>query len=200
MKRVHILALVAIAATLLLTAACNQNAAETAETGPSVAVVNAGVVITQSEAGQRAMAELETMSTDMQTEIEELTAKADEERAALEAEQAEGEDAEAPAEGEQTPAEQELMARMGEFQTQMSAEQNRLVTILNEHFDAALNEYIAENDIDAVLNMENVLVYNDAADITDEMIEAMNARDIDIDQALSEPEGQAAPAPEAETE
>ncbi|GAB6177815.1 hypothetical protein JCM16814_27060 [Desulfobaculum senezii] len=67
-----------------------------------------------------------------------------------------------------------------QMQEHMSGEQRRIVEKLNEEFSAVLDEYRAENGISVVLNKQQALSYGDNADITKAVVEAMNARNIDL--------------------
>jgi Skp family chaperone for outer membrane proteins len=176
---------------MIATAACQQNqdaaqapAGAAVEAPAKIGVVNAQRVITESEAGKKAMEMLRSESENLQTTIAELQA----EIAELE---------------EGTPETQaraeELQQKMAEYQMLMQVEQNRLVAVLNTNFEEVMEEYRTANNYDILIPAESVLSYNTEVEATDALIEAMNARDIEITPSVDNLEG-AAPEMAPETE
>lgn len=92
---------------------------------------------------------------------------------------------------------------MGEAQAIMQMEQQRVVPILNKAFNKVLEDYRQEHKLTVILNRQMVPAVAPGADVTDDIIAAMDKVTLD----LSEPAPAAAPekaapaetkAPEAE--
>ncbi|WP_432735779.1 OmpH family outer membrane protein [Maridesulfovibrio sp. FT414] len=69
---------------------------------------------------------------------------------------------------------------LGEYQTKMGAEQNRIIEALQNGFTKAVDEYRTANGYSAILSVETAVSYDKAADISDKIVEAMNKMDIKI--------------------
>lgn len=69
---------------------------------------------------------------------------------------------------------------LGEYQNKMGAEQNRIVEALQNGFTKAVDEYRKANGYSAILSTESTISYDESADISDKIIEAMNKMDIKI--------------------
>ncbi|BBD07036.1 OmpH family outer membrane protein [Desulfovibrio ferrophilus] len=90
-------------------------------------------------------------------------------------------------------APKKFQERYAALQAEMQEEQNRIAGMLNETFVKIMNEYRAKNNVGVIMNKENVLSFDEADDITEAMIAAMNGANIDL--ALPE-KAEAAPAAE----
>ncbi|WP_027722371.1 OmpH family outer membrane protein [Maridesulfovibrio zosterae] len=73
-----------------------------------------------------------------------------------------------------------FQAALGEYQTKMSAEQNRIVEALQNSFTKAVSDYRKANGYSAVISTESAISYDEAADISAKIIEAMDKMDIKI--------------------
>ncbi len=69
---------------------------------------------------------------------------------------------------------------LGEYQTKMGAEQNRIVEALQSAFTKAVDEYRKANGYSVILGTEAAISYDESADISDKIIEAMDKMDIKI--------------------
>lgn len=165
-----------VAAALVFVAAGCQNQAP--ETGMELRVVNHEEVFRQSEAGKESMTYLQGMNEKMMAELTEMQ-----------------KGQENATEEEQAAAQTRMQGAMNQYRMQLQGEQERIIQALNQAFTKAIEQYRAENDVDMVLSVENVLAYDPEMDVTDEVIATMNAMEIDI-----EPAEQPQAEPEAETE
>lgn len=149
---------------LALTAACGTNPDGA---GPKVAVLDANSVMEQSKAGSEGLAYFENLTGDMRAQLEEM-------------QQAMGQNATAE-------QQQKFQAEVGKARKQMQAEQERVMGVIRTKFTEAVELYRQEHGIDVVLLKNQVLANAPGADITQDVIAAMDAMDI---QVL--PEGQTA--------
>lgn len=69
---------------------------------------------------------------------------------------------------------------LGEYQTKMGAEQNRIIEALQNGFTKAVDDYRTANGYSAILSVETAVSYDKSADISDKIVEAMNKMDIKI--------------------
>jgi len=172
-------ALLLLAALVSVLAACGNNTSK-------IAVVDGAKVFRESKPGQEAMAYLRTKSTELQAE-----AKAAQEK--VQAKQTQ----------ENAAAFQEAVTK---YQTTMGAEQQRVVGLLQEQFNKILEKYRKDNKVDVILAKDVVLSYDEAADITNKIIEEINKASIDLnakpvapaDKAEAKPAGPAAPVAPAD--
>lgn len=171
-----------LAALVSVLAACGNN-------NSKIAVVDGAKVFRESKPGQEAMAYLRTKSTELQAE-----AKAAQEK--VQARQTQ----------ENAAAFQEAVTK---YQTTMGAEQQRVVGLLQEQFNKVLEKYRKDNKVDVILAKDVVLSFDEAADITNKIIEEVNKSSIDLnakpavpaDKAEAKPAVPGAPAkPEAKPE
>ena len=157
-----------LAALVSVLAACGNS-------NNKIAVVDGAKVFRESKPGQDAMAYLRTKSTELQAEAksaqEKVQAKQSQENAA---------------------AFQEAVTK---YQTTMGSEQQRVVGLLQDQFNKILEKYRKDNKVDVILAKDVVLSYDEAADITNKVIEEINKTTIDLN---AKPEAKAADAkPEA---
>lgn len=151
MKRTVPAFLLALLALVALTA-CNQQSAQEAKGG--IALVDPGKVFEQSEPGKAAMEYLKETGASMEADV----------KAAQEALQKE----------ETEENKEAFQAAVAEYQATMGKEQQRVVKLLNSHFEKILETYRAANGLDAVLPKELALTAGPDADATEEIITKMN--------------------------
>ncbi|NJB68859.1 Skp family chaperone for outer membrane proteins [Desulfobaculum xiamenense] len=108
-----------------------------------------------------------------------------------------------PAEGEMDKdamkkAQDEFIA----LQQKISSEQQRIVEKLNGEFKSVMDDYRAKNGVSVILNKQQALSYGETADATKAVVEALNARKIDlgITAETAAPEATPEAAPEAAKE
>ena len=142
-----------LAALVSVLAACGNS-------NNKIAVVDGAKVFRESKPGQDAMAYLRTKSTELQAEAksaqEKVQAKQSQENAA---------------------AFQEAVTK---YQTTMGSEQQRVVGLLQDQFNKILEKYRKDNKVDVILAKDVVLSYDEAADITNKVIEEINKTTIDL--------------------
>jgi outer membrane protein len=165
-------ALLLLAALVSVLAACNNNG------GNKIVVVDGAKVFRESKPGQEAMAYLRTKSSDLQAEAksaqEKVQAKQTKENAAA------------------------FQAAVTKYQTTMSAEQQRVVGLLQDQFNKILEKYRKDNKVDVILAKDVVLSYDENADITNKIIEEINKVAIDLNAKPEEKKADdKAAAPEA---
>lgn len=69
---------------------------------------------------------------------------------------------------------------LGEYQTKMGAEQNRIVEALQNGFTKAVDAYRKANGYSAILSTESAISFDESADVSAKIIEEMNKMDIKI--------------------
>lgn len=165
MKKLALSALVLLA--LVVLAGCNG----TGKSEPKVAVVDAAKVFQESAPGKAGLAYLETVSAAAQEEFKSLQTEAGDDKS------------------------QESMMKMqralGQIQQRMNAEQQMVIGKLNSAFQDALAAYRAEKKLDVIIASEQALSFGPEADVTKDIIAAMDKMTLSF-----EPEK----APEAATE
>lgn len=171
MKRLTTLSLLVLSA-IVLTACGNQGGK------PQVAVVDAAVVFKQSKAGQQAMSYLQELSKSLQEKVQK---------------------AQQAAEGSQNETSmQAFQQAVNEYQSTLGGEQQRLVGLLNERFNAVVEKYRKEAGLGVVLAKEAVMAFDPAADISAKIVEALDKENIDLKlpkvEKAAEPAAAAAPA------
>ncbi len=168
MKR--ILPLLCIALLTLALSACNQ------EPSVKIGVVDEAAAFKDNKVTTDAMAYLQTMGKPMQEKAE----------AAYKAMQAN--------QNEETVAAYKLA--MGELQTTMNAEQQRIVAMVDAKFSEVLNQYRKDKKLILILSKQSVISSDDTVDVTKDIIAIMNTISMDF----TKPEAPAKPeaaAPEA---
>lgn len=154
-----------------LLAACQsedpESRAPAAESKMAIAFIDSNAVYRESKPGIEGMDMLGVKSEALRAKLDALSAKVDEARA--------GEDEEAAA-----AAEQAFQEVLNSSQAEMRAEQERVVNLLGEHYEKVLAQYRQEHGIQAVLPLESALSIDDALNITDEVIAALNTVEIDL--------------------
>jgi len=170
------LTLLAAAALVFFLAAC-QNQAPVA---PSLRVVDHEAVFRQSDAGQKSMTYLQGLNQKFMTELQDMQ-----------------KGQEATTEEDQAKLQADMQASMNRYRTELTAEQERVVQVLNEAFTKAIEDYRQANNVSMVLPVGNVIAYDPAIDITEAMVAAMNQMNIDVEPA-AEPEQAEGEAEQAE--
>jgi outer membrane protein len=152
------LAFLALAGLMLLAASCNETAA------PKIGVVDPNEVYSKCKACTEASSYLQKMSGEMQAEV-------------LAAQKAMGEDT-----GKDDKAKEEKQKKfqdaLSKYQTSVGQEQGRIVTILTDSFNKAMDDFRSKKGFSAILSKESVLSSAPDTDVTKGVIEAMNAMDI----------------------
>ncbi len=165
MKRIITLFCVALLGLMLLTG-CTESA------GLKIGVVDESAAFKDNKVTVAAMAYLQELGVPLQ-------AKAEEAYKAMQAEQTEDNVA-------------AYKLAMGELQKVMNGEQQRIVALIDQKFNAVLDAYRAEKGLTLILSKESVISFSETIDITNDIVVAMNALELDF-KAL---EPAAAPAPE----
>lgn len=165
-----------LGAMLFLVGCKDDNAAPQ---GPKVAVLNMGLMFQTSKASQAAM--------EYMTKVEsELNAEAEKAFKGL------GKDAQGNVLKEEMPKQQKILA---DLQQRYSAEQQMVLTRLNTLATETVDEYRTQHNLNVVLRSDQTFSFNPAIDITEKVIELMNAKEISFTPMLPEtPQGAAANA------
>jgi len=162
MKRTITLLLAAILCLGLV--ACNQQ-----EASVKIGIVDEAAAFKDNKIAQKAMEYLKEVGTPLQTKAE----------AAYKAMQEN--------QTEETVAAYKLT--MGELQTTMGAEQQRVVAMVEKEFSKALEAYRAEKGLTVILSKQSVIAASDTVDITSDIVGAMDTVTVDF----TKPEAPAAP-------
>lgn len=150
---------------LALLAACNDTGG-TSGAGASVALIDQNRLYMESQAGKKGMEMLQGMSAEMQSQLQSM----------------QEEMAQEGTEQEKQERNRRFQQNLSASQARMGAEQNRIVGVLQEHVEAVLAEYRKEHGVAVIMPVEAALSYDEAMDITDEVIAALDKRDIDLGQ------------------
>jgi outer membrane protein len=164
MKRTATLIAAALLGLMLL-AGCNQQQA-----GITIGVVDEAAAFQKNQAAAKAMKYLQEMGAPLQATAEAAYKK-------MQAEQTE----------ENVAAYKTAMA---ELQQTMNGEQQRIVALIDAKFNEVLNTYRQEKGLTVILSKESVISSADTVDITDDIVAAMDALELDL----------TAPAPAAPAE
>lgn len=161
MKKVCLMG--ALMAALLLLTGCDQGPAPSMK----VAVVDSNQVMLESAAGKAGMDYLRGLSGELQEELMAMQQSM----------------------GNQTAEDSQLFQeRFASSQAKMSEEQNRIIAVLNENYEQVLESYRLENNISVIIGSESAVSFSDAADITQDIIAAMNELDLDLSPAANQTE------------
>lgn len=159
MKR--ILPLLSIVILTLALAACNQ------EPSVKIGVVDEAAAFKDNKVATEAMAYLQGMGKPLQEKAE----------AAYKAMQEN--------QTEETVAAYKLA--MGELQNTMTAEQQRIVAMVDAKFNEVLESYRQEKGLTLIMSKQSVISASEAVDITGDIVAAMNALSLDFTKP-AEPE------------
>ncbi len=158
--------LMAALGIVLLAAACNRQPAALQDTDIAIAVVDSNRVMLESEPGQAAMDYLRGLSQDLQGELQGMQGSMDQ---------------------NQTEAEAQLLQeKFQASQERMGEEQNRIIAILNNAYEQQLEDYREAQGISVILSQESAISFSPSADITEEIIAAMNELDIDLQEVVED--------------
>lgn len=147
---------VALVAMMAVLAACQQSAVS----GPKVAFVNANKVFKECKAGAAGVEYLKKSSEKYQSSFKEMQAEMTQNRTKANT--------------------AKFQKAISEYQTKMGAEQNRIITVINSAFSKALDNYRQEKGLDVILSVESALSYDKSADVSDDIVAAMDKMDIKI--------------------
>jgi outer membrane protein len=170
MKRLIVLLSAALLGLALL-AGCNQQQA-----GITVGVVDEAAAFKDNKAAAAAMAYLQELGTPLQK-------KAEDAYKAMQEDQSE----------ENVAA---YKAAMGELQSVMNGEQQRVVALIDAKFNEVLDTYRKDKGLTLILSKQSVIASADSVDITADITAAMDAIELD----LTPPAAPEAPAEDAPAE
>jgi outer membrane protein len=170
MKR--ILPLIGIIVLVLGLSACNQ------EPSVKIGIVDEAAAFKDNKVATEAMAYLQEMGKPLQEKAE----------AAYKAMQEN--------QNEETVAAYKLA--MGELQNTMTAEQQRIVAMVDGKFNEVLENYRKEKGLTLILSKQSVISSSETVDITKDIVNAMNG--IQLDFTRPEPAAEAAPEAAAPAE
>lgn len=123
-----------------------------------IAVVNTARVYQESEAGKAGVKHLETLHEEMQNQLNQM-------QESLKKDQSD----------ENKNKFQETFA---DYQKRMGAEQQQVISVLNENLQKVLDMYREKNGLDAILGSDNVLSTGPKADATGNIVLELNKLNI----------------------
>ncbi|MCJ2165709.1 MULTISPECIES: OmpH family outer membrane protein [unclassified Pseudodesulfovibrio] len=170
MKRIFPLLCIAVL-TLALTA-CNQ------EPSVKIGIVDEAAAFKDNKVATEAMAYLQELGKPLQ-------AKAESAYKAMQENQT-----------EETVAAYKLA--MGELQSTMNAEQQRVVAMVDAKFSEVLATYREEKGLTLILSKQSVISASEAVDITSDIVVAMNALSLDFTKPAAVQAEEVKPEAEAE--
>ena len=156
MKKLVLTTVLCLAA---LAAACTQEAPK----APKVGVVDPNEVYSSCKAATEASQYLQDMSKSLQAEV-------------LKAQKDMQEDSKDPKVKEEGG--KRFQEALTKYQATVGKEQSRIVTVLNDAFQKAVETYRAKNNYAVILTKESAVAAGPDADVTKGVIDAMNAMDI----------------------
>ncbi len=167
MKKIVVLLTSAVLGLMLLTG-CNQQAS-----GITVGVVDEAAAFKQNKAAAKAMTYLQELGAPLQKKAEEAYKK-------MQAEQNEANVA-------------AYKQAMGELQSVMNGEQQRVVALIDAKFNEVLNNYRTEKGLTLIMSKESVIASAETVDITADIVAAMDSIELDLAKpvAPAAPEGEA---------
>ena len=143
---------------------------------PKVAVVDTARVFRDSEPGKAGVKFLEGMQENMQRELNALQDQL----------QKKPEDA---------ALQQKLQETYMSLQQRMGAEQQNVITLLNDAIQRAMDTYRARKQLDVIFTNEAALSYSKAVDVTADIIAEFNTHKLTFTPVVPEEKKEAAPAP-----
>ncbi|MCT4534958.1 OmpH family outer membrane protein [Halodesulfovibrio sp.] len=150
--------LVCAAVLCLALVGCNQEM--TSGSSPKVAVVDPAKVFQDSKPGKDGMAYLEKVSAEVQQEFKDLQKQA------------------AQSKGQSKDTVTDIQAQVANIQERVTAEQQMVVTKLNDLFQKVLEQYRKENGVAVVIPIEQALSYDESADATAEVVALMDKESV----------------------
>jgi outer membrane protein len=169
--------LLAAAAFVFLFTACQNQT----QSGVNLRIVDHEAVFRQSAAGKESMAYLQGMNQKLMSELTEMQ-----------------QGQENATEEQKAQAQTQMQGKMTEYRMQLQGEQERIIQALNDAFTKAIENYRENNDVQVVLAVENVISYDPALDVTEDIIASMNEMDIEIQPAESDANPTDEPAADTE--
>lgn len=164
--------------TMTLLAGCFQSE----NSAPTVGVVDTARIFRDSDAGKAGVKFLESLQEKMQVdlnEIQEVLKKNPNDQA----------------------AQQKLQETYMGFQQRMGAEQQNVVTLLNDATQRVLDSFRQQKKLSVILSQEATLSFDKAVDVTAEVIAELNKQKLEfkpvVPEAAAAPAATTAPAPAA---
>lgn len=152
------LVLLCAAVFCLALVGCNQEMKS--DSSPKVAVVDPAKVFQDSQPGKDGMAYLEKVSAEVQQKFKDLQKEA------------------AESKGQDPASVNDLQAQVAKIQERVSAEQQMVVTKLNDLFQKVLEQYRKENGVALVIPAEQALSFDESADATAAIVAIMNKENV----------------------
>ena len=152
------LVLLCVAVFCLALVGCNQEMKS--DSSAKVAVVDPAKVFQDSQPGKDGMAYLEKVSAEVQQKFKDLQKEA------------------AESKGQDPASVNDLQAQVAKIQERVSAEQQMVVTKLNDLFQKVLEQYRKENGVSLVIPAEQALSFDESADATAAIVAIMNKENV----------------------
>lgn len=152
------LVLLCVAVFCLALVGCNQEMKS--DSSPKVAVVDPAKVFQDCKPGKDGMAYLEKVSAEVQQKFKELQKAA------------------AESQGQDVTSVNDLQAQVAKIQERVSAEQQMVVTKLNDLFQKVLEQYRKENGVALVIPAEQALSFDESADATAAIVAIMDKESV----------------------
>ncbi len=144
--------LVLFAAVMLLLAGCN---------GKNLAVVNTDTIYQKSAASEKGTAYLKGVSSELEAELTALQKKAESTK-------------------DKKAAQMQLQQSLMGIQQRFSAEQQQVITTLSDLYKKALENCRSKYKIDLIFASDTALSYDKSVDMTDKVLEEMNALPVEF--------------------
>ena len=132
--------------------------------GKRVAIVNTDMVYKDSSASEKGTEYLRAVSADMQKAYEEAAAKVEN----------------AKGKKEKQEAQEAMQATLVEMQQRLNAEQQQVVTALTDAYKKAMDNCRTKGKFDLIIPSEAALSYDPAIDVTQKVLDEMNAMPIEF--------------------
>lgn len=143
--------LVVLVAAVLMLGACTQPKS-------SIGVVNTAKIYQESEAGKAGVKHLEALHEEMQNEINKMQAEL-----------------------QKNPSDdvkRQFQQLYTDYQQRMGAEQQQVITVLNESLQKVLDAYREKSGLDVIVANEGVLSSSPKADVTSEIVAELNKQTV----------------------
>ena len=143
--------LVVLVAAVLMLAACTQPKS-------SIGVVNTAKIYQESEAGKAGVKHLEALHEEMQNEINKMQAEL-----------------------QKNPSDdvkRQFQQLYTDYEQRMGAEQQQVITVLNESLQKVLDAYREKSGLDVIVANEGVLSSSPKADVTSEIVAELNKQTV----------------------
>lgn len=140
------------------------------QTQPAIGVVDLNLVFTESQSAKTAMQSLEKVKERFDAKLTELGEKS------------------AAAPGENPEAMARLQETLGAFQQEMEGERERLMSIINDGLQKALDALRVKRGLAVLIPREAALSFAPEADVTKAAMDELDALKLDLSPAPSKPE------------